>query len=187
MVMWKLDVTGSLVMVVKRTLPSERRLRRVGRLRVVREQLEPPHEDVGLVERLRLANALAEYCIAPAAVVNGGAGPAREPLEADAAAEEPDDPPAAAAATGPGAAKEAAEGSAAAVCGREQFVAAVRRQDPLAKLGLELDEALLDLAWRLLRCGVRSARRCTRRSSRAALAPTSTPSSSRCRRRRRSS
>ena len=41
----------------------------------------------------------------------------------------------------------AAEGAAAteegaAACGREQFMAAVRRQDPLRRLGLELDDAL---------------------------------------------
>ena len=36
-------------------------------------------------------------------------------------------------------------------CGRAQFEAAVRRQDPLKSLGLELDAPLLDLAWRLLR------------------------------------
>lgn len=38
-----------------------------------------------------------------------------------------------------------------APCGRDQFVAAIRRQDPLAPMGLQLDEQLLDLAWRLLR------------------------------------
>ena len=43
-------------------------------------------------------------------------------------------------------AAEAEEGEGgAAACGRAQFMAAVRRQDPLARLGLELDEALLDL------------------------------------------
>ena len=45
---------------------------------------------------------------------------------------------------------EAEAGEGAAACGREEFLAAVRRQDPLARLGLELDEQLLDLAWRLL-------------------------------------
>ena len=44
-------------------------------------RLRFPRQPAEVVERLRLANALAEYCIAPAAVVNGGAGPAREPLE----------------------------------------------------------------------------------------------------------
>lgn len=38
-------------------------------------------------------------------------------------------------------AEGAAGAEGAAACGHEQFVAAVRRQDPLAWLGLGLDEA----------------------------------------------
>ena len=110
-----------------------------------------------VLERLRLANALAEFCIAPPAVARrhtprgapfkgeAGAAPAGGTAEGAAvggAAVEGAEP------EGAAAAGEEEEGAAA--CGREQFLAAVRRQDPLARLGLELDEALLDLAWRLL-------------------------------------
>ena len=108
-----------------------------------------------VLERLRLANALAEFCIAPPAVARRhtprgapfkgeaeGAAPAGGAAAAGGAAVE------GAEAEGAAAAGEEEEGAAA--CGREQFLAAVRRQDPLARLGLELDEALLDLAWRLL-------------------------------------
>jgi hypothetical protein len=117
-----------------------------------------------VLERLRLANALAEFCIAPPAVARRHT-PRGAPFkgEAEGAAAAGGTAKGAAggwAAVG-GAAAEgaAAEGAAAAAgeeeegaaaCGREQFLAAVRRQDPLARLGLELDEALLDLAWRLL-------------------------------------
>ena len=106
-----------------------------------------------VLERLRLANALAEFCIAPPAVARrhtprgapfkgeAGAAPAGGAAAGGAAVE-------GAEAEGAAAAGEEEEGAAA--CGREQFLAAVRRQDPLARLGLELDEALLDLAWRLL-------------------------------------
>ena len=106
-----------------------------------------------VLERLRLANALAEFCIAPPAVARrhtprgapfkgeAGAAPAGGAAAGGAAVEGTE-------AEGAAAAGEEEEGAAA--CGREQFLAAVRRQDPLARLGLELDEALLDLAWRLL-------------------------------------
>ena len=106
-----------------------------------------------VLERLRLANALAEFCIAPPAVARRHT-PRGAPFKGEAGAA------AAGGAAAGGAAVEGteAEGAAAAgeeeegaaACGREQFLAAVRRQDPLARLGLELDEALLDLAWRLL-------------------------------------
>ena len=122
---------------------------------------------VQVLERLRLANALAEYCIAPPAVARRH-GPSGVPPKGDAAAAVAAAAAAVAAAMG-GSAKGAAAGEdatdaadatdaggaaseeeGAAACGREQFVAAVRRQDPLARLGLELDEELLDLAWWLL-------------------------------------
>jgi hypothetical protein len=101
-----------------------------------------------VLERLRLANALAEFCIAPPAVARRHT-PRGAPFKGEAGAA----PAGGAAVEGTeaeGAAAAGEEEEGAAACGREQFLAAVRRQDPLARLGLELDEALLDLAWRLL-------------------------------------
>ena len=112
-------------------------------------RLRFPDQRPEVLERLRLASALAEFCIAPPAVARRreegaakGAAVEGEGAAAEGAAAE------GAAAEGAAEAEEEEEGAAA--CGREQFLAAVRRQDPLARLGLELDEALLDLAWRLL-------------------------------------
>ena len=116
-------------------------------------RLRFPDQRPEVLERLRLASALAEFCIAPPAVARR-----REEGAAKGAAVEGEGAAEGAAAEGAAAEGAAAEGAAeaeeeeegAAACGREQFLAAVRRQDPLARLGLELDEALLDLAWRLL-------------------------------------
>ena len=88
-----------------------------------------------VLEKLRLANALAEYCIAPPAV-------RRSPPSGPTL---PDQPPPQNGWGGGGAA------ASSGACGREQFMAALRKQDPLAHVGLELDEPLLDLAWQLLR------------------------------------
>ena len=106
-------------------------------------RLRFPDQRPEVLERLRLASALAEFCIAPPAVARR-----REEGAAKGAAVEGEGAAEGAAVEGAAEAEEEEEGAAA--CGREQFLAAVRRQDPLARLGLELDEALLDLAWRLL-------------------------------------
>ena len=111
-------------------------------------RLRFPDQRPEVLERLRLASALAEFCIAPPAVARR-----REEGAAKGAAVEGEGAAEGAAAEGAaaeGAAEAEEEEEGAAACGREQFLAAVRRQDPLARLGLELDEALLDLAWRLL-------------------------------------
>ena len=138
-------------------------------------RLRFPDQRPEVLERLRLANALAEFCIAPPAVARRhahaprgaayereaeGVAAAEAAAAEEAAAEEAAVRGEAAVEEG-GAAEAGAEagaeakagagaGEGAAACGREEFLAAVRRQDPLARLGLELDEQLLDLAWRLL-------------------------------------
>lgn len=125
-----------------------------------------PDQRPEVLERLRIASALAEFCIVPPAVARRhahaprgasyereaeGVAPAEEAAEEEAAEVEAAVREAAVEEGGAAEVKAEAEaGQGAAACGREEFLAAVRRQDPLARLGLELDEQLLDLAWRLL-------------------------------------
>ena len=162
--LWSMGVTVlEILLATPHPLPLSARAEATLRMRFANQPAE-------VLERLRLANALAEFCIKPpssspasavaaaatAATVADGAGVHGLGHGTDGAqgAGDGDGVGVSGAGVGVGAAGgEGAkgQGGGGAACGREQFIAALRKQDPLASLGLELDESLLDLAWRLLR------------------------------------
>ena len=131
---------------------------RAGALLRLRFADQPPP----VLRRLLEANALAEHCILPPtadafpahfahagaaeaeAAVGGGGGGGGNGAGGDGG----DDGLAAAA--GPSSPLSAPSVQLGG-CGKAEFIAAIRRADPLAQLGIPLDEGLLDLAWRLLR------------------------------------
>ena len=108
------------------------------RLQRARHRDGAAYPSAAQLRRLRLANALSEYCVLPSPEgADDGDG-----ADGDVYGDGGD---------GGGDGGGGAAGAAPPSCGRETFDAAVRRLDPLAPSGARLDPDLLDLAWRLLR------------------------------------